>query len=97
VIEAPDRGTDTSSRRHAFIDRSVDWIVDAAGLAAGDSVLDLGCGPGLYATRTSAAAFAGCVEADRAFDASDTDFRRRGSARRSDLPRVHRAGRATDL
>lgn len=40
---------DVASRRPETIRRSVDWLVAALGLQAGDAVLDLGCGPGLYA------------------------------------------------
>ena len=40
-----------ASRTHAFIDRSVAWLVTAVDLAAGSRLLDLGCGPGLYANR----------------------------------------------
>lgn len=40
-----------ASRPHAFIDASVAWLVDVLGLTSGDSLLDLGCGPGLYSTR----------------------------------------------
>lgn len=40
-----------ASRSHAFIDRSVEWLIPALGLHAGSRVLDLGCGPGLYAAR----------------------------------------------
>ncbi len=40
-----------ASRPHAFIDRSVEWIAGVLRLAAGSRVLDLGCGPGLYAVR----------------------------------------------
>lgn len=42
---------DTSSRKMAFIDRSVDWLVSHLGIAAGVSVVDFGCGPGLYTSR----------------------------------------------
>ena len=38
-----------ASRDHAFIARSVGWIIDALGVGEGTRVLDLGCGPGLYA------------------------------------------------
>lgn len=50
-----DPHTPMASRAHAFIDRSVDWIVDwivgTLGLHSGSRVVDLGCGPGLYAER----------------------------------------------
>lgn len=40
-----------ASRPHAIIDASVAWLVDILALTSGNSVLDLGCGPGLYSTR----------------------------------------------
>lgn len=42
---------DLSSRRHAFIERSVEWMVPRFDLAEGARVADFGCGPGLYANR----------------------------------------------
>lgn len=42
---------DVSSRRTAFIDRSVAWIGSYFTVGAGKRVADFGCGPGLYATR----------------------------------------------
>lgn len=42
---------DVASRRPETIQRSVDWLVATLGLHPGDSILDLGCGPGLYAAR----------------------------------------------
>ena len=45
-----DQGTDLASRRFEVIDGIVDWIDRRLGLS-GKSVCDLGCGPGLYATR----------------------------------------------
>jgi SAM-dependent methyltransferase len=42
---------DVSSRKAAFIEASVAWIVSRFGIAADTCVADFGCGPGLYATR----------------------------------------------
>ena len=42
---------DAASRRPATIDRSVRWLIEVLGLQPGDPILDLGCGPGLYASR----------------------------------------------
>jgi SAM-dependent methyltransferase len=46
-----DPGIDAASRNPETIDRSVSWIATTLGLQPGDAVLDLGCGPGLYASR----------------------------------------------
>jgi SAM-dependent methyltransferase len=43
--------TDAASRPHAFIERSVAWLVDTFEVGPARRVLDLGCGPGLYANR----------------------------------------------
>lgn len=43
--------SDAASRRPETIDRSVAWLIESLGLKPGDSILDLGCGPGLYASR----------------------------------------------
>lgn len=48
-----DPDQDLASRNHAFIDRSVRWLNQSFGLDAGKRVLDLGCGPGLYANRVA--------------------------------------------
>lgn len=45
-----DQSTDMASRRGTVIDGIVDWLDHKFGLA-GKMVCDLGCGPGLYATR----------------------------------------------
>ncbi len=45
-----DQGTDLASRRVPIIDGIVDWFDRKIGLS-GKAVCDLGCGPGLYATR----------------------------------------------
>jgi len=42
---------DLSSRKPAFIGRSVAWIVSRFNVGAGTRIADLGCGPGLYALR----------------------------------------------
>lgn len=42
---------DAASRKAEFLDRSVEWISRIAPPAQFDSLLDLGCGPGLYAER----------------------------------------------
>ncbi|MBL0345553.1 class I SAM-dependent methyltransferase [Candidatus Villigracilis affinis] len=42
---------DAASRNPETIDRSVKWLIENLALKAGDSVLDLGCGPGLYTSR----------------------------------------------
>jgi len=48
---------DAASRRPETIDRSVQWLIEMLGLSTGDSLLDLGCGPGLYASRFAQAGF----------------------------------------
>ena len=42
---------DVASRRAEFIDRSVAWIASHFQLGEGRSVIDFGCGPGLYTNR----------------------------------------------
>ena len=48
---------DTASRRPEIIDRSVRWLIEKLGLKTGASILDLGCGPGLYTSRFAQAGF----------------------------------------
>lgn len=43
-----------ASRAHAFIERSVAWLVDALDIGPDVRILDLGCGPGLYANPLAA-------------------------------------------
>ncbi len=43
--------TDAASRCPEAIDHIVQWMIKTLGLKPGDSVLDLGCGPGLYTSR----------------------------------------------
>ncbi len=45
---------DLASRKHATIDREVEHLVSSGILKAGDRLLDLGCGPGLYSRRLAA-------------------------------------------
>ena len=45
---------DVASRNHEFIERSVRWLDRSFELSSGKRVLDLGCGPGLYANRLAA-------------------------------------------
>lgn len=49
-----DPDTDAASRRPATIDRTVAHLAGALGIGAGNRLLDLGCGPGLYAHRFAA-------------------------------------------
>lgn len=42
---------EAASRSHAFMDASADWIAQIAPPADHPRLLDLGCGPGLYARR----------------------------------------------
>lgn len=46
-----DPSHDHASRRPEIIQQSVDWLIATLHLQAGCPVLDLGCGPGLYAAR----------------------------------------------
>lgn len=45
-----DPDQDLASRNHIFIERSVEWLNHRFDLGANNRVLDLGCGPGLYAS-----------------------------------------------
>lgn len=49
-----DPDQDIASRNHRFIERSVGWLSQTFDLASGKQVLDLGCGPGLYANGLAA-------------------------------------------
>jgi cyclopropane fatty-acyl-phospholipid synthase-like methyltransferase len=42
---------DIASRKFSFIDRSVEWMISTFDLHTGRSVIDFGCGPGLYTER----------------------------------------------
>ena len=43
--------SDVSSRKTAFIEKSVKWISSRFNIDAGKKIADFGCGPGLYTTR----------------------------------------------
>lgn len=49
--------SDAASRRPETIERIIPWLTQALGLKTGASLLDLGCGPGLYASRFARAGF----------------------------------------
>ena len=49
---------DASSRKHEFVDKSVEWIAMTAPPSQYEFLLDLGCGPGLYAERFNRAGYA---------------------------------------
>ena len=53
-----DPGFEGASRSFAFMDRSADWIRAAAPPTTHPRLLDLGCGPGLYAERFARAGYA---------------------------------------
>ncbi len=46
-----DPNMDAASRKTETIDRSVQWIIETLALKSDNAILDLGCGPGLYASR----------------------------------------------
>lgn len=52
-----DPESDAASRRIEFIDRSVEWIKGIAAPETYKKLLDLGCGPGLYAERFAEAGY----------------------------------------
>jgi len=48
---------DAATRKHDFVDMSVEWITSIAPPSQYKFLLDLGCGPGLYAERFSKAGY----------------------------------------
>jgi 2-polyprenyl-3-methyl-5-hydroxy-6-metoxy-1,4-benzoquinol methylase len=48
---------DAATRTHEFIDRSVSWISKIVPSSQYELLLDLGCGPGLYAERFKGAGY----------------------------------------
>ncbi len=59
---------DAASRKHSFIDSSVDWLSTV--IPKGGKVLDIGCGPGLYTRRLS----------DKGYDVTGMDYSKRSIA-----------------
>lgn len=53
-----DPNGDAATRNHRFVDQSVSWIAEIAPPSRYKFLLDLGCGPGLYAERFSRAGYA---------------------------------------
>ena len=74
-----DPQVDAASRNPETIDHSVLWIATRLGLQPGDAVLDLGCGPGLYASRL----------AGRGLRVTGVDYSRRSIAYASNYAREH--------
>lgn len=48
---------DAATRKHEFLDKSVNWISEIVPSSRYKSLLDLGCGPGLYAERFNSAGY----------------------------------------
>ncbi len=44
-------GVDAASRKHSFIDESVEWIAKIAHPTTHPKLIDFGCGPGMYTSR----------------------------------------------
>lgn len=86
-----DESTDAASRPPATIDRTVDWLVSF--LPEGARVLDLGCGPGLYAERLTRRGFR-VTGID--VNAASIDYAR-ASAKRNDLHIDYRLGSYLEL
>ncbi|MEN6435946.1 MAG: class I SAM-dependent methyltransferase [Anaerolineaceae bacterium] len=57
LIAHLDPTIDAASRKPETIDKSVSWIIQESNIKPGNSVLDLGCGPGLYASRLAQKGF----------------------------------------
>ncbi len=74
-----DANTDAASRRPERIECSVAWLAATLDLQPGDALLDLGCGPGLYAARF----------AQRGLRVSGVDYSRRSIAYATQYARDH--------
>jgi len=71
---------DLASRRPQTIQKSMDWVIASLDLQAGNSVLDLGCGPGLYAARL----------AERGLHVTGVDYSRRSIEYANSYAQQHR-------
>lgn len=80
-----DPGLDAATRSHAFVRRSVEWISRIAPAGKYPALLDLGCGPGIYAELFHAAGY-GVTGMD--FSARSIEFARE-SALRKGIPAVY--------
>lgn len=74
-----DPDSDLASRRPETIQKVVDWLTATLALQRGDSVLDLGCGPGLYAARL----------AEQGIRVTGVDYSRRSVAYAQEYARYH--------
>ena len=74
-----DPTTEAASRPPEAIQRVVDWLITTLGLRPGDPVLDLGCGPGLYAARL----------AERGLKVTGVDYSRRSIDYATQYSREH--------
>jgi SAM-dependent methyltransferase len=75
-----DENIEAASRGPKTIDRAVAWLAATLELQPGDAVIDLGCGPGLYASRL----------AGRGLRVTGVDYSRRSIAYATDYAREHR-------
>jgi SAM-dependent methyltransferase len=74
-----DPNTDAASRSPEGIDRTVRWLVDHLEWKPGDALLDLGCGPGLYASRL----------ARKGLEVTGVDYSRNSIAYATNYARIH--------
>lgn len=82
-----DESVDISSRNHALIDRSVQWMVDRFNINLDSRVCDFGCGPGLY---TSRLAKTGARVTGIDFSEGSIDYARDTAAKRNlDIEYIH--------
>lgn len=71
---------DLSSRNHAFIDRSVEWIISRFNVTADTAIADFGCGPGLY---TAQLAQAGADVTGIDFSQRSIDYAKKAAAEKN--------------